>query len=115
MTLMGRPARPPTGAFTPVAGPVATDAGGQLLFSVLPGANTVYHAMAATQRNTASADIAVGLVFNVKLKASDRTPSSGKAVKFSGTVFPLRRRHARLDPKAQPHERRVRDRGRERG
>jgi hypothetical protein len=87
VTLMARPASS-TGAYTPAAGPAPTDSNGNFSFSVLPGANTAYHVVAATQRNTTSTDVGVGVVFNVKLHASDRHPHSGQSVRFSGTVFP---------------------------
>jgi hypothetical protein len=87
ITLMARPASS-TGAYSAVAGPVPTDANGNFSFSVLPGANTAYHVVSGTQRHTTSADVGVGVVFNVKLRVNDRHPRRGQAVTFSGSVFP---------------------------
>ncbi len=88
VTLMARPASQPTGPFSVAAGPIPTDANGGYGFFVLPGINTTYHAVAATARGTASVNLNVGVVYNVKLGASHTHIHSGSVVTFSGTVFP---------------------------
>ena len=78
---------PFTSPFKQVA-TTTSDASGNYTFSVSPGVNTHYHAVASTSPRSTSPDITVNVRPQVTLKIRDRTPARGQRVRFSGTVLP---------------------------
>jgi hypothetical protein len=70
------------------AGTTTTDANGDYSFTVTPELNTIYHVRAQIDPEQVSADEFVGVRVRVFRAVSDRTPSRGETVTFSGKVFP---------------------------
>lgn len=67
---------------------VATDASGQYRLVVLPEVNTRYRVVAKAKKRPTSGEVEVRVRVRVSLGVSDRTPSAGERVRFSGKVLP---------------------------
>lgn len=85
VTLQQRPAT--STAFSAVT-TTKTDDKGRYTFTQRPRLNTTYRVVAATQPSAQSPDVLVRVRPLVGFRVSDRTPSRGERVRFSGKVFP---------------------------
>jgi hypothetical protein len=75
------------GTYTDVA-TATTDANGDWSATNAPAALTRYRAQAKTAPPTTSDTVDVNVRLRVRIHVSDRTPSKGERVRFSGTVAP---------------------------
>jgi hypothetical protein len=75
------------GTYTDVA-TATTDANGDWSATTAPAALTRYRAQAKTAPPTTSDTVDVNVRLRVRIHVSDRTPASGRRVRFSGTVAP---------------------------
>lgn len=78
----------PFSAFADLGAPVATDASGNYSFSVKPGLNTRYRAVAKTSPPVTSAEVGVLVRYRVSLGVSDSKVRRGQRVRFRGAVAP---------------------------
>lgn len=79
---------PFTGGFKATKTAVTTTATGDYTLAVVPSVNTRYRVTAKTQPPVTSPETLVNVSLKISLRLSDRTPSIGQSVKFSGTVLP---------------------------
>jgi hypothetical protein len=86
VTLENRPASS-SGVF--VKGPTTTtDSTGHYTFSVRPGLNTAYQAVAKASPTAMSSDVVVKVKVKITEHLSTTKPKAGQAVRFSGLVIP---------------------------
>ena len=74
--------------FTPAGATATTAANGTYSFSVRPAQNTQYRVTAQASPPVTSAPRLVNVRIRVGFRLSDRTPSRGARVRFSGSVLP---------------------------
>ena len=87
VTLEANPA--PFAGFKSTGQSATTDASGNYSIILAPGSITNFRAVSGKGKDTTtSPEVAVRVRVKVTLKISDRTPSAGQRVKFSGFVLP---------------------------
>jgi hypothetical protein len=79
---------PFTGGFKATNVKATTSATGAYSLAVTPSVNTRYRVVAKTRPPVTSPEVLVNVRLRVTLRLSDRTPSRGERVRFSGTVTP---------------------------
>jgi hypothetical protein len=83
---------PFTGGYRDVA-TTTTPSNGRYSFTTRPGVNTRYRTTANVSPRVTSPELLVQVRIRVGVRASDRTPSRGSRVRFSGSAFPAHDGH----------------------